>query len=290
MRPALIRLLDQWRALEIFFNEECAVNEPGDEGQGDDDLVNPETVKATLKKFFNRRKTRLYAAFLVKALESADESWHHTHREEEFGEIIPKFAGLFHKACCTEKYCLCVLSTDFTSRYNIKDKKDIVIGTKAMECLALVNNDTASAFYKAVVLFYQAACSYIKDKINPEKEPLWYHAQVADITRRQNSSFASIKYFLERFGCLSDVIDQDELHMEFLNFQSLQDSELPQELFTIPSSKDINEPRPIEDQWNMLGKLTDFNHAPRFKQLEKFMMCILLIPVSNAPCEGVFHC
>ncbi|XP_074649461.1 uncharacterized protein LOC141904719 [Tubulanus polymorphus] len=109
------------------------------------------------------------------------------------------------------------------------------------------------------------------------------------VSLRAQKSFASIRYFIDRFPCIGQDLQTDILQMEFVEFQSTRDSDLPTDLYFIKNADGSERCRPMEQQWNMIAKeMKDLNQSCRFKQLPVVMKRILLIPVSNASCERVF--
>ena len=50
----------------------------------------------------------------------------------------------------------------------------------------------------------------------------------------------------------------------------------------------VTEQETAEQQWQMMGQMTDHNGSLRFKNLATVMLAILLIPVSNCACERIF--
>ncbi|KAL8590433.1 hypothetical protein ACOMHN_011646 [Nucella lapillus] len=72
----------------------------------------------------------------------------------------------------------------------MKDSKDILIGTATKQHISGLRDKVAEQFMKDVISFYQAACTYLKAKVFPVGEPLWKHAQVADIKLKETALFS----------------------------------------------------------------------------------------------------
>ncbi|XP_074649364.1 putative E3 ubiquitin-protein ligase MGRN1 isoform X1 [Tubulanus polymorphus] len=170
-------------------------------------------------------------------------------------EMMKKVLVCFLKpSAFTQTGAASPFTVDFTSRYNIKNTQEIIIGDDAKIALAAVHDDVAKEFYKRVVAFYQAACTYMVANINPRKQPLWKNAEVADIKIRATVMFASLVYFFDRYSAiLGDWISRDDVEMEFADYQTLRMDELPENIFSVPSSKPGQPPkvRPAEQQWKI---------------------------------------
>lgn len=134
---------------------------------------------------------------------------------------------------------------------------------------------------------------------------------------KTTTSFSSIRFFLTRFPCMQ-VGTLDELQLEFLDFQTLtveansKAERVEDQWASIASIKDSNgSPRSVFivlifalcttlcacPMKFALYNVVDFYKQKtysntacfcRFRHLPRVMMSILLIPVSNCPCERTF--
>lgn len=171
------------------------------------------------------------------------------------------------------------MAVDFTSNYNIKPEDQLFIGSQARAHLETgIDPKEKEIFFKNVKAMYQAICTYIVEKINPSKQPLWQHAEVADIRNKDVSKISSVDFFLDKFPCLlEDGVTRDTVHTEFLDYQA--ESNLPPE---------VMQQQRAEEQWHSISKMTDHNGNSKYSNLARIMQRILLIPVSNCACERIF--
>lgn len=271
---ALSRVLEQWEALKMFFKEECTL-------KSSDTSQEVSSIKMKLKEFFCRRTTKLYVHFFATVIEMFDKANKQLQTDHarihlikrDLEKLIRKLQVSFLKPSALNQSGL--MEVDFKSSYNIKADENIFIGSQTQDHL---NAGIDSKEIKNVKAFYQAACKYMMEKVNPSEELLWKHAEVADIKLKDTARVASLTYFMDRFPCLlQDGITRDEVHTEFLDYQA--ESSLPSEV-----TEKVN----AEEQWQMMSKLTDHSGSPRFKNLSRVMLGILLIPVSNCACERIF--
>ena len=112
-----------------------------------------------------------------------------------------------------------------------------MIGTKTRnylnECKAndSMSKDDRTEFFDSVRKYFITAADYIIDKF-PLNKDFVKHAEVADVKIRNKVTFDSVKYFVDKLPCLSDIRNNciDELQMEFLRYQV---KELPKELSSV---------------------------------------------------------
>ena len=125
----------------------------------------------------------------------------------------------------------------YKDRKNQKDREGIMIGTKTRnylnECKAndSMSKDDRTEFFDSVRKYFITAADYIIDKF-PLNKDFVKHAEVADVKIRNKVTFDSVKYFVDKLPCLSDIRNNcmDELQMEFLRYQV---KELPKELSSV---------------------------------------------------------
>ena len=123
------------------------------------------------------------------------------------------------------------------------------------------------------------ALNYIKANF-PHDDVVVNNAIVADVSNRTKANFGNVYALLDRFP---GIVDEDEvttLENEFLEYQLLDDSDLP-------DTSVVN--RRIDDVWCEIFAMKNLvTGEKRFPILEKFMTAILTIPHSNADCERLF--
>ena len=86
-------------------------------------------------------------------------------------------------------------------------------------------------FYTAVPRFYEETFNYAKEHL-PFNDPVLKHAKFVDFGKRMQASFESVEYFVKRY---QDILHFgpakfDSLHDEFVAYQLLQDSDIPEKI------------------------------------------------------------
>ncbi|KAL8621356.1 hypothetical protein ACOMHN_053377 [Nucella lapillus] len=287
MGLALRRLLQQWKPLQMFFEEECKKDIKGKS----EEEKKRSSIRTRVHDFLKRSTAKLYALFLSFAMESFDILNQELQTDAAKIHVVKRSLEQFYRKLLISFVKPSALSSgtllavDFTAKYNMKDSKDILIGTATKQHISGLRDKVAEQFMKDVISFYQAACTYLKAKVFPVGEPLWKHAQVADIKLKETALFSSLDYFMERFPCLlphevgEDESPQealtrakDQLQAEFTDYQSWE----------VPSHLMTEEKVATEQLWAQITKVKDCNEAMRFQVLPRVMLGILLLPVSNA--------
>ncbi|KAL8598205.1 hypothetical protein ACOMHN_043276 [Nucella lapillus] len=293
MGLALRRLLQQWKPLQMFFEEKCKKDIKGKS----EEEKKRSSIRTRVHDFLKRSTAKLYALFLSFAMESFDILNQELQTDAAKIHVVKRNLEQFYRKLLISFVKPSALSSgtllavDFTAKYNMKDSKDILIGTATKQHISGLRDKVAEQFMKDVISFYQAACTYLKAKVFPVGEPLWKHAQVADIKLKETALFSSLDYFMERFPCLlpHEVGEdesppealtraKDQLQAEFTDYQSWE----------VPSHLMTEEKVATEELWAQITKVKDCNEAMRFQVLPRVMLGILLLPVSNAACERVF--
>ena len=154
-------------------------------------------------------------------------------------------------------------------------------------------------FTEGVKAFFTSAISYSLTHL-PFDDELLQSAQFVDIMRRTQALFIHVLYFVERFSDLlpfTDVRNQEILHTEFAEFQTLQDSDIPASIWCeakIQEKDDIDGDDIIEYYrmdvlWAYLATVKDsVTGQLTFSRLAKVAKLVLTIPHSNADEERVF--
>ena len=80
--------------------------------------------------------------------------------------------------------------------------------------------------------FYEATVKSILEKF-PLHDEAFMHAKFVDFTRREAAEFRDVEYFVERYGAFLSFTPQqlDVLHDEFVEYQLLEDSDIPLEVW-----------------------------------------------------------
>lgn len=141
-------------------------------------------------------------------------------------------------------------------------------------------------FYQEVREFFITALTYIRDKF-PHNDKVVNNAIVLDVTKRTTVDITNISALLERFPGLLEKDELTSLENEFLEYQLLDDNELPDTTIIMADGTFVN--RRVDEVWfeivNMKNLVTG---RQRFPVLGKFIAGLLVIPHSNADCERLF--
>ncbi len=175
-------------------------------------------------------------------------------------------------------------------RKSQKHREDIMLGSRTRQLLDTLRKKDSwercheDSFFHAVRSFFVAGMQYLVEKI-PVSDPLFKHAEVADVQLRATSKFSDVRYFIQRFPqllVLSSPGDQHEsatkLEKQFLKFQV--DASLPEEACRPGARADI--------AWASIAAVRDQFGAPKYDILAHVMLGILTIPHSNAFSERIF--
>ena len=177
-----------------------------------------------------------------------------------------------------------LLKVNYTERKNQKNREDLTIGAETRIHLRLVKltSEEETTFYQSIREFFMAACDYIIKKL-PVNDPLLHHAEVADVKVRSNQKFCSVEYFIDKLSMalVSDTASdknsmKDQLEVQFAHYQIEN------------LSPDITEAERIDITWNMIAKIKGTDGKPKYSELSKLMLGILVIPHSNADSERIF--
>jgi hypothetical protein len=175
-----------------------------------------------------------------------------------------------------------IFTVDYNKYSNQKCRDKLIIGAETKSYLSemkecgMMTSDDRTEFYAAIRKYFEKGVSYILEKF-PLHDELLNHAKVVEIAKRKESSFESVKYFVERFPIVvgancKDELDGktlDALEIEFLKFQ-------------IDKDVSVDSTDRIDTQW---AKLSD-----KYPGLSSCMLAILSVPHSNADSERVFSC
>ncbi|KAL8609193.1 hypothetical protein ACOMHN_058813 [Nucella lapillus] len=243
-KPTAAPTTEQWKPLQMFFEEECKKDIKGKS----EEEKKRSSIRTRVHDFLKRSTAKLYALFLSFAMESFDILNQELQTDAAKIHVVKRSLEQFYRKLLISFVKPSALSSgtllavDFTAKYNMKDSKNILIGTATKQHISGLRDKVAEQFMKDVISFYQAACTYLKAKVFPVGEPLWKHAQVADIKLKETALFSSLDYFMERFPCLlphevgEDESPQealtrakDQLQAEFTDYQSW---EVPSHLMT----------------------------------------------------------
>ena len=247
-----------------------------------------------VKRLLVSPQTKLYCCFLDEILPVFDGLNTYLQNEaplihrlrRELNSLLKNLLVRFVKPAVIRK-SENVCEVNFTLKFNQKENSELVVGAQVRKFIdaetkseenptgRLTKSDLAT-FYSAVRLYCETACQYIATKF-PLNDELLLHAEVVDLELRDEKTFASLAYFINRFSCLlPDSSQLSQLEQEFAYFQA--DTLTPEVL-----SMDR-----IDAQWHELGKVTSSNGTHVYGVLAFVMLGILVLPHSNATCERIF--
>ena len=142
-------------------------------------------------------------------------------------------------------------------------------------------------FIKATIAFYREILQYTLLKMNVGSS-FCKSTQWIDFDSRQNAKWSRVEYIVEKYkGILQhDDYEMDKLFEEFIDFESLSDSELPPGIWEVDDgSKEYR----IDTLWYHIQQLRSLAGSnQRFELLFKLTKLILITPHSNAGIERVF--
>ena len=171
-----------------------------------------------------------------------------------------------------------VLQVEHIEVENQKEDIDLMVGEDIKKLLEECTVQEKMKFYANVRKFYVIACDYAKSKLPLSDEAL-LHSEVLDVNRKEESSFASVKFFVERFPCLlqgDPPCSVDVLEEEFCLYRI--DHDFPDEIMECDR---------IDKQCYLIGQLKDSNGVLKYRNLAQVMKGVLSVPHSNTDCERV---
>ena len=159
-----------------------------------------------------------------------------------------------------------------------------------------VSPSERNKFYKGVRKFYERTIDYIRAKF-PLSDDLLMHARFVNFGERENCEFADVEYFIARYQSILsfDDMDMDGIFDEFVEYQLLEQSDIPQHVWQ--SAKEKREGDESEEStfirmdvvWAFLSSATTGDGCKlKFARLSKVARLILVLPHSNAGEERVF--
>ncbi|RUS71648.1 hypothetical protein EGW08_020588 [Elysia chlorotica] len=140
---------------------------------------------------------------------------------------------------------------DYRDKTLHKDDVDISIGDSVMSIVeSSLEGEDLLTFYSSVKDYYLEACDYIVANFPLDHEVL-VKTQVADITKRQEATFSSVRHFCKKFKVL---LLQEGNESESEAMDSLESE------FSIYITSDLDKSllgKSIDRQWFELGTETD---------------------------------
>ena len=184
-----------------------------------------------------------------------------------------------------------------------KPKSQIFMGglTKTTLLKLLNDGDISQLIYDkmfdAAHCYFKYALMYIQQKF-PLNSELLANARWIDVSKRIESKWESVEYFLERYSNLLIDIPHDALFDEFSDYQTLTDNEIGkaawEEAKVIESESDEDGSPPVYHYrvdvlwWHIANLKLSGTNTPRFKYLFRVAEVVVILPHSNAEEERLF--
>nr|XP_042896620.1 uncharacterized protein LOC122269097 [Parasteatoda tepidariorum] len=169
-----------------------------------------------------------------------------------------------------------LLDVNFYLRENQKDDCDLVIGHSTLTIVETLKGKDKDSFYCDVRKYFVKVCDYMRQKF-PYNDEVVINAEVANLDNVETTSFSSIRFFINRFPQLLQILGGDKdsvLDSLQSQFSSLQ----------LESIDCVQSEERMDSKWAKLSVVFENKYA----MLSKFMLSILAIPHSNAECERIF--
>ncbi|GFS19858.1 retrovirus-related Pol polyprotein from type-1 retrotransposable element R2 [Elysia marginata] len=269
------RMLELWDALVEFFTAEKL--EAGEKAT--------DRLKRILA-YFEDKSSKAYALFLQYSLPLFTEANLLLQKEEPVMHLLQE---RLHDVA-TDLLVAFVKPTSIVSskdlyaiehdkRKNQKDREELSIGEKTRAYLESskghgLSNTAITNFYEDVRAFYSKSLTYMFSKLPMQKEEL-RKANVLNVAQRARSKYEDIRFWLNRFPCLSRNIDIDKLQTEFAKFQ-------------VDALTGLDLEERVDKLWGKIAMIRCADSDPKYARLSSVMLGLLAIPHSNADAERVF--
>lgn len=171
---------------------------------------------------------------------------------------------------------------DYKDKNNHKKDIDISIGNSTFDVVSLLSESDLLTFFTSVKRYYIKACDYIVSKF-PNSSDVLNHAQVADIHKRGEASFSSLRFFFSKFPVLVKRDDGESLD------DAINQLEVEFNNFCVDFTFGPNHHGMAADKfWFSILDTINGDGSPKYQKLSFMMLGILTIPHSNAECERIF--
>lgn len=276
------RLLEQWEPLKEYFKEEK------DNISSRDQDSSKQARLMRINRFFDCPSSKLYALFLQEnlpifttpnlQLQTESPQIHRlmARLDDLLTDIVVRFV---------KPEAVAAASNLFKIKFDDKNvqhrRKDLIIGDKTRKLFQQLVQDPAFTtkqeddFVKDVKNFFSSAAKYIVNKF-PLTDKLLQNAAVLDVSRRLQSKYDMLEFFIDKFPSLLPSDKIQNLRLEFSKFQT---ELLPEEI--------LEEER-VDIQWHKIGQLKTLDNIPKFAHLAQVMKGLCCLSHSNADTERVF--
>lgn len=284
------RVLRQYDTLKSYFSSCLSEKKASDKNKKKSKI-------AILAEQLNDAITKVYMLFLhsvlpvfdsFTALLESEEPLIHKVRECIM-KLVKELLGRFVNMQCIHEAKDSLLDIDYEDpTLQLRDRQ-LRIGFATRQFIQkedLEGTSDVKKFYQEVRSFFIRALNYVTEMF-PHDDVVVNNAIVLDVGNRSKATFENVYALLDRFP---GIVEEDEvttLENEFLEYQLLDDSELPDTSLVMADGTVEN--RRIDEVWSQIFEMKNFvTGLKRFPTLAKFITAILLIPHSNAHCERLF--
>lgn len=215
--------------------------------------------------------------------------------------MVKKLAGRIFKPA-TLCNAQSTFDVDLDDVDNFKDRRSIFVGglTRMTLNRLLNQGDISDAqynkFHDAVHFYFKESLDYIKTKF-PIKDDTICNSVWIDVTRRSDVSWENVEHFVDKFQSVRSLegINEDQLHDEFVDYQTLSSNDFPSEAFEeakvvdgVVDGEEVFHYRMDTLWWHLNRMRIPQSSVKRFKLLQKVAEAILVIPHSNVELERLF--
>ena len=194
-----------------------------------------------------------------------------------------------------------IFAVDFQCPDNQLDDDKITIGFVTKQCLLKlfdeesIDDTEKKRFYSAVRAFYIEATLEALRKL-PFHDSVLHNAKFLNFEKKEECTFSNVEFFCSKYSRLLNFspIQMDKLQEEFIQYQLLERSDIPDMIWTQAL---IKEEREGDDKveyfrmdviWAYLMGLKNIDGFLTFSLLSQAARVVLVIPHSNAGEECVF--
>ena len=273
----------QWEALRSYFISEFE----------EDDSLDEEKVtrEARLIRQFNDLFTKLCVLFVQAIMPVFDQFNTFLQSEEPLVHLLHEstiklYKGLLSRFIKTEIFSTSndVLLIDIENSESLKELNTIHIGfiTKQYAVAEdIIGTPRYIKFLREVQSFFITSSKYLPKSMSTLRDPLLKCFSIfLRPSERSKIEEEHVSLLIKRFPQIVQTENFHKLHAELLEYQNETATELPSEI-------DSNKARKRTDLFwlEVKDSITGIQRFPNLSTLARFL---LLIPHSNAFCEGVF--
>ena len=149
--------------------------------------------------------------------------------------------------------------------------------------------------------FFEAAKGFfIKTAIEalaklPFDDDILHHAKFVNFEQRETCTFDSVEFFCNKYSSILplDLRQKEQLNQEFIGYQLLEKSSLPQHVWDeaaiTDGPDDERKHYRMDIIWGYIAAIKNVDDSLRFPRLARVSKLVLIIPHSNAGEEHAFN-